>query len=203
MALENRVESFCADLILEKPVVLLKVEEQRYSGGWISLMKEFNAVFEDLSKKSELVFRTTEEILQKLENELKIITKSNEESNTETESIENGTMDMQETCEKLKFNIEELKDKLKGMESGEKTYEDEMNEIKNSIIQMKKLLLKITRLHWDENKMKKNVLSGYVNNISGDDVSIFEMPMENASNKSDFLWDYISSGVSSNWSIKK
>ena len=112
-------------------------------------------------------------------------------------------MDMQETCEKLKFNIEELKDKLKDMESGEKTYEDEMNEIKNSIVQMKKILLKITRLHWDENKMKKNVLSGYVNNISGDDVSIFEMPMENASNKSDFLWDYISSGVSSNWSIKK
>ena len=72
MSLENRVESFCADLILEKPVVLLKVEEQRHSGGWISLMKEFNAVFEDLSKKSELVFRTTEEILQKLEVELKI-----------------------------------------------------------------------------------------------------------------------------------
>ena len=103
---------------------------------------------------------------------------------------------MQETCEKLKFNIEELMDKLKGMKSGEKTNEEEMNEIKSNIGQLKKLLLIITRLHWDENKMKKNVLRGYVNNIRGDDVSVFEMPMENASNKSDFLWDYISSGVS-------
>ena len=67
MALENRIESFCNNFILEEPVVILEVEEQRHSGGWISLMKEFNTVFEDLSKKSELIFRTTEEKLQKLE----------------------------------------------------------------------------------------------------------------------------------------
>ena len=67
MALENGIESFCNNFILEEPVVILEVEEQRHSGGWISLMKEFNTVFEDLSKKSELIFRTTEEKLQKLE----------------------------------------------------------------------------------------------------------------------------------------
>ena len=205
MDLEKRVESFCANLTSEKPEVLLKVEDQRRS-GWISLMKEFNVVFEDLSKKSELVFRTTEETLEKLKDELKIIIKTNEEANDKTESIENNTKDLQETCEKLKSNIETLQDKLKGMKSGEVSYEEEMSEIKTSIGQTKKLLLIITRLHWDEKKMAKNVLKGYVNNISGDDVSVFEMPINKTSNNttmvSDFLWDYVSSGVSDNWTEK-
>ena len=98
------------------------------------------------------------------------------------------------------MNIEELREKMNRLRSGELTYEDEMNEIQSSIGKQKKLLYQITRLTWDEKKMKKNILKGYVCHNNGSDVSTFELP--NKSSKqvvSDFLWDYVSSGISSSW----
>ena len=66
MELENECEAFCADLITEKPVVQQKIDDEKRS-GWISLMAEFNVVYEDLAKKSSLLNQKAEEMLHKLE----------------------------------------------------------------------------------------------------------------------------------------
>ena len=131
-----------------------------------------------------------------------IITKTNEDANGKTTQIENDTADVQGNCEKIRLNIEQLTEKFKSLKSGESTYEDEMKDIKTLIGQQKTLIYKMTNLTWDSRKMEKNILKGYVCHKSGSDVSTFEMPIKTGNNPvvlSDFLWDHVADGVSSDW----
>ena len=200
MDLESACASFCEEFLVHKPVVGSKVKFEREQ-GWMATSGDFDKVFDDLVKKSSFLNEMTETLLKELQEQKSIMIQTNEDLKSETNKLEEKCSNEQEKCESLKRDIEELKEKLLGLKSGETTYEDEMAEIKTVIEQQKKLLLQITRLHWDEKKMKKNILKGYVCHNNGSDVSTFEMPHKatNPTSVSDFLWDYVGSGISNTW----
>ena len=118
--------------------------------------------------------------------------KSNKDVNSKTIQIENDIVDIQETCEKIKINIEQLTEKLKNLKSRESRYENKMKENKANF----DLLYKMTNLTWDSRKMERNILKGVVYKSGSycSDVSTFEKPMKDFNNPvemSDFLWNNI------------
>ena len=128
-----------------------------------------------------------------------------EATNNEIEKIESDIATLAHGNERLKEEIQ-LQDKQKeDLKQGAMDSFIVMNEASSSIAYQKKVLYMITRLTWHDKKLEQNIIKGFVHNAAGDDVSVFELEGKKYDNPtliSDFLWDYIASGLSSKWNLK-
>ena len=128
-----------------------------------------------------------------------------EATNNEIEKIESDIATVSHGNDRLKEEIQ-LQDKQKeDLKQGAMDSFIVMNEASSSIAYQKKVLYMITRLTWHDKKLEQNIIKGFVHNAAGDDVSVFELEgkkYDNATLISDFLWDYIASGLSSKWNLK-
>lgn len=127
-----------------------------------------------------------------------------EAAKNEIEKIESDIETVAQGNERLKQEIQ-LQDKQKDdLKQGAMDSFMAMNEASTSIAYQKKVLYMITRLTWHEKRLGQNVIKGFVHNAAGDDVSVFELDGKKYDNPtliSDFLWDYINAGVSTQWKL--
>ena len=170
--------------------------------SWMLDHKEFGILFEELAKISSLLHSDGEEKNQILQEKLDKLTIEieNKEKNIEQllENLELSKTD----CERLKADILQQDEKLAELKEEANNTFVAIDGAKSTIEQQTKLLYMITRLTWDDKALKKNLIKGYVFNKAKNDVSVFETDAKKSNNKtfiSDFLWDYISTGLAPIW----
>ncbi len=103
--------------------------------------------------------------------------------------------------ERTKARIEQLKTDGKRIKSEVSDNNLAMDSTCASLNTRRQLLFRITRLTWDEKAMDKNIVKGFVVNPLKNTVSVFEadQSMSDTAAICDFLWDYVASGIHSQW----
>lgn len=162
-------------------------------------------IFEEMAMLSNSLHQSRKGDIKDFEENLEALERDIEATNNEIEKIESDIAIVAQGNERLKEEIQ-LQDKQKDdLKQVAMDSFIEMNEASSSIAYQKKVLYMITRLTWHEKRLEQNIIKGFVHNAAGDDVSVFELEGKKYDNPtliSDFLWDYIASGVSGKWNLK-
>ena len=193
------------------------------SGKWTQKLKDLDMIFEEMAMLSNSLHQSRKGDIKDfevckpntlltycklclfLQENLEALERDIEATNNEIEKIESDIAIVAQGNERLKEEIQ-LQDKQKDdLKQVAMDSFIEMNEASSSIAYQKKVLYMITRLTWHEKRLEQNIIKGFVHNAAGDDVSVFELEGKKYDNPtliSDFLWDYIASGVSGKWNLK-
>jgi len=175
------------------------------SGKWTQKLKDLDMIFEEMAMLSNSLHQSRKGDIKDFEENLEALERDIEATNNEIEKIESDIATVAHGNERLKEEIQ-LQDKQKeDLKQGAMDSFIVMNEASSSIAYQKKVLYMITRLTWHDKKLEQNIIKGFVHNAAGDDVSVFELEGKKYDNPtliSDFLWDYIASGLSSKWNLK-
>jgi len=175
------------------------------TGKWTQKLKDLDMIFEEMAMLSNSLHQSRKGDIKDFEENLEALERDIEATNNEIEKIESDIAIVAQGNERLKEEIQ-LQDKQKDdLKQVAMDSFIEMNEASSSIAYQKKVLYMITRLTWHEKRLEQNIIKGFVHNAAGDDVSVFELEGKKYDNPtliSDFLWDYIASGVSGKWNLK-
>ena len=194
------------------------------TGKWTQKLKDLDKIFEEMAMLSNSLHQSRKGDIKDFEvnrviswlsssqvsiflfqENLEALERDIEATNNEIEKIESDIAIVAQGNERLKEEIQ-LQDKQKDdLKQVAMDSFIEMNEASSSIAYQKKVLYMITRLTWHEKRLEQNIIKGFVHNAAGDDVSVFELEGKKYDNPtliSDFLWDYIASGVSGKWNLK-
>ena len=193
------------------------------TGKWTQKLKDLDMIFEEMAMLSNSLHQSRKGDIKDfevckpntlltycklclfLQENLEALERDIEATNNEIEKIESDIAIVAQGNERLKEEIQ-LQDKQKDdLKQVAMDSFIEMNEASSSIAYQKKVLYMITRLTWHEKRLEQNIIKGFVHNAAGDDVSVFELEGKKYDNPtliSDFLWDYIASGVSGKWNLK-
>ena len=146
----------------------------------------------------------------KLEQEIERLQESLDKIN---EDFKKARMEKSEALAKEKILTEELKhakDKLKEADEALDKFKNEaasvQKELENipKLSESKTLMYKISRLTFDINPKKENLLKGFVINPLKDDVNTFTFNTEDKAVSSHFItkyiWDLIAAGTHQEWS---
>ena len=109
--------------------------------------------------------------------------------------------ELKEAVRETAGRIEKLKEDGKKIKDDVSDNNLAMDSACASLNTRRQLLYKITRLTWDEKAMAKRLVKGYVVNPLKNSVSVFDADPSktDAATICDFLWDYVASGISSQW----